>query len=263
MSRERLPVVFVSDMGPMPAFDDDAYARALGSLGASLPRPKAVVVMSGHWDAAGTLAATSARRPELICDYAGFPSEWYSVPWKPLGSPETAAEAARLLAQAGFPAREDPRRGLDHGAWVPLTRLFPKADVPVVQLTVPAGEAPRRIRDAGRALAPLRERGVLLVASGTLVHNLRMMRFGEKHAAEDGWAAAFDAWLEERLRAGDLDSVYEYRRLAPSAALAAPTPEHFDPLFFALGAADGDAPRPGFRAMVYGCGLERIFSFGF
>lgn len=262
MSRERLPNVFVTDMGPMPAFEDDAYARALGSLGAELPRPEAVVVMSGHWDARGTLAVTSARRPELIYDYAGFPREWYSIPWKPLGSPETAQEAARLLTQAGFPAREEPRRGVDHGAWAPLTRVFPRADVPVVQLTVPAGESPRRIRDVGRALAPLRERGVLLVSSGTLVHNLRMMAFGNKHADELPWAAEFDRWAAERLAAGDADSLYEYRRLAPHAALAAPTPEHFDPLFFALGAAEGDAPKLGYRAMVYGSGLERIVIFG-
>lgn len=263
MSRERLPSVFLTDMGPMPAFEDDAYARALGFLGEALPRrPEAVVVMSGHWNAAGTLALTTARRPELIYDYAGFPDEWYSIPWKPLGAPEIAKEGLRLLAQAGFAARDDARRGLDHGAWAPLTRVFPKADVPIVQLTVPAGEDPRRIMDAGRALAPLRERGVLLAASGTLVHNLRMMRFGAKHADEEAWAAEFDLWVEERLRANDLDSLAEYRRLAPHAALAAPTPEHFDPLFFALGAADGDAPRLSFRAMVYGSGLERLLVFG-
>ena len=257
-----MPVAFVTDMGPMPAFEDDDYTGALAALGASLPRPKAVLIMSGHWDASGTLAATTSTKPPLIYDYSGFPNEWYDRRYPCPGAPDAAREAVRLLSAAGLPAREDAGRGLDHGAWVPLTRLYPKADVPVAQLTVPAGEDPARIAAVGRALAPLRDQGVLLLGSGALSHNLRMMRFGAKDAPPDGWAGAFDAWMQRALETGALPELLAYRRLAPSAALAAPTPEHFDPLFYALGAAGSDIPSFPYRAIRYGNALLRLIVFG-
>lgn len=258
----RMPVVFISDFGPMPAVEDDDYTESLGALGKLLPRPKGILVMSGHWEAEGMMAATAAAKPETIHDYSGFPAEYYKVEYPAPGDPALAREAVALLSKAGFAAREDLERGRDHGAWAPLSRLFPDADIPTVQLTVPAGEDPRRILEMGKALAPLREKGVLLLASGNLIHNLRRIRFGDKFGAPDAWAAEFDAWLERRLNEGKVEELVDYRRLGPSAALAAPSPEHFDPLFYILGAAPGEKPKHFFHAIRYGNGLLRTFAYG-
>ncbi len=257
-----LPAAFVTDLGPLPAFMDDDYAFALAELGKTLPRPKAVVVMSGHWLARESLGVSASAAPGIVHDYSGFPREFYDFDYPCPGSPELAADVVRRLAQAGVVAREDAKRPLDHGAWAPLSRVYPKTDVPVVQLSVPAGEDPRKIMGVGLALAPLRQEGVLLLASGALVHNLRLLRLGDDAAPEDAWAKAFDAWVLERLDAGKIGELCDYRRLAPEAAKAAPTPEHFDPLFFALGAAEGARPRHLHRSVRYGSGLRRIFAFG-
>jgi 4,5-DOPA dioxygenase extradiol len=255
-----MPVAFISDFGPMPAIERDDYTDALGRLGREIPRPKAVLVMSGHWEARETLLVTSSARPEIIYDYYGFPEEFYQVRYPCPGDPETAGEAVRLLTEAGFPAKTDPKRGLDHGAWVPLSCVYPEADVPIIQMTVPSREAPSKIIAIGRALAPLRERGVLIVGAGAIIHNLSRLRFGSEKA--DDWAEAFDAWFGPRLDAGAVGEIADYERLAPSAKLAVPTPEHFDPLFFVLGAADGERPTHYFRALRHGSGLLRAFVFG-
>jgi len=257
-----MPAAFVTDMGPFPAFEDDDYARALAQLGETLPRPKAVVVMSGHWPAHGPLSATSSAKPGIVHDYSGFPEEFYRFDYPCPGDPALAQNIVSRLAQAGFAAVASSERPLDHGAWAPLSRVYPKADVPVVQVTVPTGQDPRQIMAMGLALAPLRDEGVLLLGSGALVHNLRLFRFGETDAPPDAWAEEFDAWLIKRLDAGKTGELCDYRTLAPSAAKAAPTSEHFDPLFFVLGAALGAKPVYLHRSLRYGSGLRRIFTFG-
>lgn len=257
---ERMPVVFVSDFGPMPAVESDDYTEALHALGRGLPRPRAVVVMSGHWEARGTLAVTAAEQPAVIHDYHGFPPHFYEVDYPAAGDPALAERTVKLLSEGGFPARTDHKRGLDHGAWVPLSRVYPEADVPVVQLTVPAGAEPGVLMAVGRALAPLRDEGVLLVGAGTLVHNLRLVHFHGKHDPPDAWAVEFERWIGERLDWGTLDEIADYRRLAPHAATAAPTTEHFDPLFFVLGAADGDPVTHHYQAIRWGNGSLRIFT---
>jgi 4,5-DOPA dioxygenase extradiol len=259
---KRLPVAFVSDLGPFPAVDRSEYTDALEKLGLGLPAPKALLVMSGHWDAGRALAVSSSKRPGIEHDYSGFPEKYYQVDYPVPGAPDIALRAVELLKAAGFEAKGDPDHSLDHGAWVPLTRLFPKADVPTVQITVPSGWEPGRIVEIGRALAPLRAEGVLVVASGALIHNLRRMRFEQPDAPPDAWAAAFDAWLDERLSRGDIQGLTRYREEAPSSELAAPTTEHFDPLFFALGAADGDAPKDHYRRIRHGNALLRLITFG-
>lgn len=254
-----MPAAFVTDFGPLPAFEDDDYAGSLARLGRALPRPRAALIMSGHYLGRGTLALTSSPRPETLHDYGGFSEEFYLFRYPCLGAPELAEEAAGLLAAARRPTRLDARRGLDHGAWAPLSRLFPAADVPVAQLSAPAGESPEHVLAIGLALAPLRERGVLLVASGALSHNLRLARLGEKDAPPNAWAEQFDAWLAPRLDAGDAAALSRYREEAPHAEKAAPTSEHFDPLFFALGAAAGARPAHFHRSIRYGNGLLRAF----
>ncbi|MBI3594107.1 MAG: dioxygenase [Nitrospirae bacterium] len=260
MKTFKMPVAFMSDFGPMPAIENDDYTMALERVGRDLPRPRAVVVMSGHWAAGETLSVTSALKPEMIYDFYGFPEKFYQVRYRCQGDPETAAEVVRLLTAAGFSANTDPDRGIDHGAWVPLSRVYPRADIPIVQLTVPAGEDPRKIMAIGRALKPLREKRILLVGSGTLVHNLRLVRFGSLKA--DEWAEAFDRWVGTRLDNGSIDEIVHYKTLAPSANLAVPTSEHFDPLFFVLGAAGREEPVHFFRAIRHGSGSLRIIGFG-
>lgn len=260
MTQFKMPVAFISDFGPMPAIETDDYTMALEKLGRDFPRPKAVVVMSGHWAAGKTLSVTSTLRPEIIYDFYGFPKEFYQVQYPIPGDPETAAEVVRLLTSAGFSAKTDPNRGIDHGAWVPLSRVYPKADVPIVQITVPAGEDPRKIMAIGRALKPLREKGILIVGAGTFVHNLRLVKFGSQKP--DSWAEEFDSWIGSRLDKGSIKEIVDYKRLAPLAELAVPTPEHFDPLFFVLGAAEGEDPTHFFRAIRHGNGSLRIIGFG-
>ena len=260
MTQFKMPVAFISDFGPMPAFETDDYTAALEKLGRELPRPRAIVVMSGHWEAGKTLLVTSALRPEIIYDYSGFPEEFYQFRYPCPGDPETAVEVVQLLTAAGFSAETDPKRGIDHGAWVPLSRVYPKADMPIVQITVPVGEDPRKIMAIGKALSPLREKGILIAGAGTLVHNLRFVRIGSQKP--DGWAEDFDRWIGTRLDKGSIEEIVDYKRLAPSVNLAVPTPEHLDPLFFVLCASGGEEPTHFFRAIRHGNGSLRIIGFG-
>ena len=254
---------FVSDFGPMPAFEADDYTQALGLLGRELPRPKGILVMSGHWDTGdGPLAATGSARPETIHDYSGFPREFYNKEYPCPGNPALAGEVVDLLAAAGFAAAMDSRRGIDHGAWVPLSRLYPDADVPTVQLSVPSGQSPRKIFEIGKTLSVLRRRGILLLSCGALIHNLRRVHFEGKNDAPDSWAAEFDQWLQTRIAAGNIAELERYKEIAPHAALAAPSSEHFDPLFFALGAGAGDPVRRHFHSIRYGNGLFLSFTAG-
>lgn len=254
------PAIFITDFGPMPAVEQDDYTAALGVLGASLGKPKAVIVMSGHWEADGELGLTASAKPELIFDYHGFPDEYYQVSWPAPGAPEVAKEAAALLNKAGLKAYTDPERGLDHGAWAPMSRVFPKADVPIVQLTVPAGDPPERLMAIGRALAPLREKGVVLAGAGTLSHNLRLVHFGGKDDAPDAWVKEYDAWVSDKLDRGDTATLQKVMTLAPSARLAAPTPEHLDPFFYVLGAGEGGKRTDYYHGIKYGNGLLRAFT---
>jgi 4,5-DOPA dioxygenase extradiol len=235
----RAPVLFVSHGAPTVALERGAFAAALEGFAAGLGRPKAALVVSAHWTTPREIGITSAARHRLIHDFSGFPDALYDIQWPAPGAADVAARAAALVEAAGFRARLDPLRGLDHGAWIPLRIVFPKADVPVAQLALPEME-PRRLLELGAALAPLRDEGVLLVASGGLLHNLALVRFDDSVAPE-AWAMEFDAWMASRIDALDVASLQRWGAEAPHADRAAPTPEHLDPLFVALGArAPGD-----------------------
>jgi 4,5-DOPA dioxygenase extradiol len=240
------PVVFVSHGAPTAALEDDPYTRALAELGSTLARPQAVVVVSAHWQARETTPRTTgADRPETIHDFGGFPDELHRMVYPCRGAPELAARIAQTLGGA-----VDPGRGLDHGVWVPLHLMFPYADVPVVELALPRSAGASDFLAAGRALAPLRDEGVLLVGSGGMVHNLGQIDFGVAgHGNVSPWARGFDRWATDRLRHGDLPALLDFERQGPDAGTAHPTPEHFLPLFFTLGAGKG-APfwiHEGFR----------------
>jgi 4,5-DOPA dioxygenase extradiol len=234
-----MPVLFVSHGAPTVALEEGGFAAALASFAASIPRPRAILVVSAHWTTPWEIGITSAARHRLIYDFAGFPDALYRLEWPARGAPDVAARAAALLEGAGFRARLDPVRGLDHGAWIPLRLAFPEADVPVAQLALPDVEAPV-LGKIGASLAPLRDEGVLVVASGGLLHNLRLVRLGDPAAPPDPWAREFDAWAAARIAALDVEGLARWREEAPYASRAAPTPEHLHPLFVALGARRAD-----------------------
>jgi 4,5-DOPA dioxygenase extradiol len=234
-----LPSLFISHGSPMFAVEPGQLGPQLSALGQRLPKPRAVVVVSPHWMTYG-LAVTSAPAPQTIHDFGGFPRALYQLDYAAPGAPGVAAEVIEVLGRSGIEATDDAQRGRDHGAWVPMMHLYPAADIPVIQLSQPHTPSPQALLALGQALAPLRERGVLLVGSGSLTHNL--YDFGAGSGAGD-YARRFADWVAARLAEADLGSLLDYRSASPDARRAHPTDEHFLPLFFALGAAGGDWTR--------------------
>jgi 4,5-DOPA dioxygenase extradiol len=238
----RLPTLFLSHGSPMQAIEPGIAGRAWQALGKELPRPDAIVIASAHWETPRPML-TGARAPETIHDFGGFPPALYEIRYSAPGAPDVASRAQALLAQAGIAADVDASRGLDHGAWVPLRWMYPGADVPVVQLAVQPQRGTAHHLALGRALAPLRDEGVLVVGSGHTTHNLRDFFLDRQGAgAPAPYATAFADWVATHLASGDTQALLAYRERAPNAARAHPTDEHFLPLFVAYGAA-GEHPR--------------------
>jgi 4,5-DOPA dioxygenase extradiol len=225
----------------MLALEDSPARRFLQGLGKSIGRPQAIVVVSAHWETTGGPAVSLAERPETIHDFGGFPRALFEMRYPAPGAPEAARRAAGLLEAGGFAAGFNPARGLDHGAWVPLSLMYPDADIPVTQLSVVRGAGPADHERFGRALAQLRSEGVLVVGSGSLTHNL--YEFGGQgiDAPVPHWVSEFEAWAKARLEDGHRAALLDYRRVAPFAARNHPTEEHLLPLFVAMGAAGPDA----------------------
>lgn len=238
-----LPTIFLSHGSPMLALQDSPARRFLQTLGASLARPKAILLVSAHWETRGGPAVSLAQHPETIHDFGGFPRALFEMRYPAPGAPELAERAAALLEAEGIPVGRSPQRGLDHGAWVPLTLMYPEADIPVAQLSIVHGASPAEHERIGRALAALRSEGVLLVGSGSLTHNLYEFRGQGIDAPVPHWVGEFEAWMKARLESGDGAALLDYRRIAPFAAQNHPTEEHLLPLFVAMGAAG-----PGARA---------------
>ncbi|HEY1325603.1 MAG TPA: 4,5-DOPA dioxygenase extradiol [Casimicrobiaceae bacterium] len=238
----RLPTLFLSHGSPMQAVEPGIAGRAWQALGKELPRPDAIVVASAHWETSLPMV-TGAQRPETIHDFGGFPRALYEIRYPAPGAPGVAERARALLKDAGITAGVDGCRGLDHGAWVPLRWMYPDADIPVVELAVQPERGTAHHVALGRALAPLRDEGVLIVGSGHTTHNLRdYMADRRGGGAPAPYAEGFADWVSQRLVAGDTPSLVAYRELAPDAARAHPTDEHFLPLFVAWGSA-GEHPR--------------------
>jgi 4,5-DOPA dioxygenase extradiol len=237
------PVLLVSHGAPTVAMDTEApFARALRAFGERV-RPSAIAIVSAHWQTrAPEVRVTGAAQPPLIYDFGGFPDEMYRMTYAAPGAPELAREIVDALAGAHavddapkWDAALDATRGWDHGAWVPLRLAYPAADVPVVQISLPTASPPALLA-MGRALAWLRAREVLVVGSGTVVHNLRAIG---QHAE---WATAFDAWFADAVARHDLEALAEWRTRGPEAARAHPTSEHFDPFLVAMGATQPGEP---------------------
>lgn len=230
-----LPVLFLSHGSPMHALQPGAVREVWQRIARELPRPKAILIASAHWET-DIPAVTGAARPETIHDFYGFPKPLYEIQYPAPGSPELASKAENLLEKANLHPATDPVRGLDHGAWSPLLHMYPAADVPVVQVAVQTALGPRHHLELGRALAPLAQEGVLIVGSGHMTHNLRDRADGGPAA----YARNFQAWVKERIDKHALDELADYRRLSADGVRAHPTDEHFLPLFLALGAAPSD-----------------------
>ncbi|HZN48461.1 MAG TPA: class III extradiol ring-cleavage dioxygenase [Ramlibacter sp.] len=230
----RLPSLFISHGAPTFALEPGVAGPRLAALGRSLPRPEAVLMVSPHWMTPGPRVGVVAQ-PETIHDFGGFDPALYRIAYPAAGHPRLARQAIELLAKAGWPAQADERRGLDHGAWVPLLHLFPQADVPVFQVSLPARLDADAAWAFGAALAPLASEGVLIVGSGSLTHNLA--EFRSHHGAEAAYAREFAAWVRDAVVAGDGARLRRTLADAPHAARAHPTDEHFLPLLVAAGAA--------------------------
>lgn len=236
----RMPSLFISHGAPTFAVEPGQAGPLLRELGGKLPAPRAVLVLSPHWVTPHVRVTTTAA-PETIHDFGGFPAELYRIQYPAPGSPEVAARALALLNEGGWNASAEPQRGLDHGAWVPVRHLFPNANVPVLQVSMPRDLDPAGAVRLGRTLAPLAAEGVLIVGSGSITHNLYEFR-QEIGAAGAAYANEFVAWARQAVREHDEQALVNYLHSAPHAQRAHPTPDHYLPLPFALGAGDGEAP---------------------
>lgn len=235
---QRLPALFVPHGAPTFALDPGAAGAALAAFAHGIGRPKAVLVVSAHWDTARPTFSVACR-PDTLHDFYGFPQPLYAIRYPVCGAVAWAMEARALLEEAGFAVELDPQRGLDHGAWIPLRVMFPDASVPVLAMSVQSRLGPAHHYRLGQALAPLRDAGVLVVGSGNLTHNLghfaRLRGAGNQPSLD--YVPAFQHWLRQQVEAGDIESLLQYRSRAPGAAEAHPTEEHLLPFYVALGAA--------------------------
>jgi 4,5-DOPA dioxygenase extradiol len=229
-----MPVLFQAHGAP-PLLDDPGWIAELAGWAKALPRPKAIVVVSAHWEAR-PLAIGAVRPLPLIYDFYGFPERFYRLQYAAPGAPEVAARIRGLMAGAGIAVVDEPGRGLDHGTYIPLMCMYPDADVPVLQISLPS-EDPKELFAMGQALAPLRAEGVLVIGSGFLTHNLRALRL----SSTPGWAHDFDAWSADVIARRDIDALLDYRAKAPGVREALPTHEHFVPVIVAAGAAGDSA----------------------
>ena len=232
-----LPTLFLSHGAPLLALDDSPARRFLLGLGKTLPRPKAILVVSAHWETLGGVAVSLATRPETIHDFGGFPAALYRLQYPAPGAPELAERAASLLEAAGFAVQRSATRGLDHGAWVPLSLMYPDADIPTAQVSLPRGASPAEHERMGRALGILREEGVLIIGSGSLTHNLNEFNGGPIDAAVPSWVSDFAEWMNLQLSDRQRGALLDYRAQAPFAARNHPSEEHLSPRFVARGAA--------------------------
>jgi len=266
MAAHRMPTLFLSHGSPLLAITDSAARRFMSALGARLPRPAAIVVLSAHHDAE-PVEVTSSTRPPTIHDFGGFPRELYELEYRAPGAPDLAARVRDLLLDADIEAVLEPRRGFDHGAWIPLKLMYPAADVPLVQVSIDSARDSKWHLALGRALRSLRDAGVLVIGSGGATHNLGLYMYAAARgddAAPPAWVAQFNDWLAAAVDERRYDDLLAYRERAPYAAENHPTQEHFLPLFATLGAAHDDEHGERIHAS-YDRGLLSLddYAFGF
>lgn len=232
-----MPVLFLSHGAPGLPEDAGQTGQCWRELAAQLPKPVAILVISAHWE---TRIPTVSRAvfPETLHDFSGFSPALYKMRYPAPGAPELADKVALSLQQAGIAVEIDQARGLDHGAWIPLNIMYPDADIPVAQLSIQPGRDAAWHIELGRALRPLRNAGVLILCSGAITHNLRAIFSHPQGAPAPGWVNEFCDWIAQKIAAGDIDALSNYRTLAPAAVQNHPADEHLLPLFVSLGAAN-------------------------
>ncbi|WP_372433585.1 dioxygenase family protein [Hoyosella rhizosphaerae] len=249
-----MPVLFLSHGAP-PLVDDQQWVRQLAQWAKKLPRPKSILIVSAHWESAPlTIGATTDAAP-LVYDFWGFPQRFYDVTYPAPGAPGLADQIESLTPHSHGVVRL-PSRGLDHGAYVPLTVMYPEADIPVLQISLPSLE-PEALLTLGERLRPLREQGVLIVGSGFTTHGLPFLTDPRADAVPPSWSVEFDQWAHETLAAGDVGELLNFQNSAPGMPYAHPTTEHFAPLFVALGASNDPEQVPQQVIDGYWMGLAK------
>ncbi|WP_160107674.1 DODA-type extradiol aromatic ring-opening family dioxygenase [Pseudomonas izuensis] len=252
------PSLYISHGSPMLALEPGASGPALARLAAEMPKPKAIVIVSAHWESHELLVSANPR-PETWHDFGGFPKALFEVQYPAPGDPRLAAEVVELLNAADLPARSDTQRPFDHGVWVPLSLMYPQADIPIVQVSLPTRGGPVLQTRVGHALASLREQGVLLIGSGSITHNLRELDWHAGPESVEPWAQAFRDWMIEKLEANDETVLHDYRQQAPNAVRNHPSDEHLLPLYFARGAGgDFSVAHKGFTMGALGMDIYRF-----
>jgi 4,5-DOPA dioxygenase extradiol len=247
----RMPVIFAAHGAPV-LLDDEVWMSELAGWARAMPKPEGILMISAHWERRPvTLGAT--RPVPLVYDFYGFPERYYQTQYRCPGAPDLAARVRDLLQRQNMASADAPDRGLDHGAYVPLVPMYPDADVPVLQVSMPALD-PKELVDLGRAMAPVCDEGVLIFASGFITHNMRFaFRLGTP-----AWARDFDAWVADALARFDLDALERFQSRAPGAEMALPTWEHYAPLLVAAGAASEGNPETTFP--ITGWWMEGAFT---
>ena len=252
-----MPVLFISHSAPTLALDPD-NGKPLANWAATVPKPEAILVFSAHWETNTLAVGESTQHTQLVYDFYGFPEPLYKIQYPAPAADYLIPTIAELLQHHYSLQQLD--RGLDHGVWVPFLHMWPQADIPILQMTMPSNFSNEDLYHLGETLAPLRKQGVLICANGTLTHNLREWRQGDTTVAT--WAREFDQWVKSTLETKNTQALLNWQNTAPDATRNHPTPEHFRPLLIAAGAALGDTPSFPIEGFEFGSFSKRCVQFG-
>lgn len=256
---EKMPVLFVGHGSPMNAIEDNAYSRGWSEVAGNLPKPKVILCISAHWLTRGVFV-TAMEKPKTIHDFYGFPQALFDVQYNCAGSPETAQEVIKVVKKSEV--KPDLEWGLDHGTWSVLNRMFPKADIPVLQLSIDYYQPGQFHYELAKELAPLREKGVLIIGSGNIVHNLRLAKFGDNVAPYD-WAIEFDNLSKQLIESKEHDKLMAWENLGEAARLSIPTPDHYFPMLYAIALQGKDEALTFFNEqLAFGSGSMRSLRIG-
>ena len=249
----RMPALYIGHGAPM-LLDDPLWTSQLREVAANLPRPKAILIVSAHWESEPVTLSSSEAATPLIYDFGGFDPKFYRMTYETPEASWLAQQVAKLMPDNEQVVQAS--RGLDHGAWVPLKVMYPDADIPVLQMSMPTSD-PERLVQLGKRLQTLRDQGVLIIGSGFMTHGLPFLRDWRIDATAPGWSADFDVWAKEALANGDVDTLANFKELAPGMPYAHPTVEHFTPLFVTMGAATNAEAAPETLVEGYFMGLSK------
>ncbi len=250
---KKMPALYIGHGAPM-LLDDQLWTSQLKEVAGKIERPTAILIVSAHWESAPITLSNPTANPPLVYDFSGFDRKFYEMTYNSPDATALAAKVAALMPKTESIAQSN--RGLDHGAWVPLRVMYPDADIPVLQMSMPTSD-PGKLMEIGRRLQPLRDEGVLIIGSGFMTHGLPYIRDWSPTAAAPTWSSEFDTWAAEALSRGDVDTLASYKDLAPGVRFAHPTVEHFTPLFISLGAATETSAAPETLIDGYFMGLSK------